>query len=766
MCGRKQPPPLPLTRFPFWTAHLTVSLSHSLRQQSTNMAQATPPNETMYSPQEAVHGYDRTYVKRMSLAEYLDEIDAEERDLRGEEMPTATVIPQYELRRAALSSRDPNVSFSSRFPMYDRLGRELCVLYQIQAQSLSQECYRLQHHGDASRRSGVRLSAELRLGTAASNVLSVAATRKDLDENENTVAALSVSRTPFYPSQSTSARPSEFSIYQDSNLSGRRELQSSTHGGAGQAATPLQEVAAEPDAEKILVTEHPTTAIGSCEDLQTENGAKRARSRCSAPRLSRVRFADAPPHPEPLDAEIQEGLTVRTPTPPPPLPAFAPTRASAAVRATKQLFRATTAGRPTTVQAYANPIPTSLYGIESTTILASVVRDAVEESLLRTASLRDAFEEHPTAPTPELRCGQSIELGGRWWLPVNFFVAAEVYEVVEIPAPPTAAPTQSQKSIEEEGLELTPAASPQAASRCLVNPLPTDVPPLRNGETKTAEAEVTQAIPAAEQGTDSLAVNRSVVPPATAHDAAPLHPDAPQRLLYRWRSSPHAGNEARRAALGLSLAGTAEVTVNGYTYSDGGLTLLTLPAGHRVVPASGLPLTTASYIALLKLVLKMLSALVARRTVHGSLTTLGDLLIAYPPEAGAVVGGATCGGGQQQPLLLPVHWERAVDFSMFADRNAGRTLPYNCEDGSDQPQLTIGADVASVLQAFLRNTLSSELSSEQYIPLQRLLLMTTEPTQVANYLVVTNNLMGLLASQPQVLRLAYEAAIVLYHPTG
>ncbi|PWU89675.1 hypothetical protein C4B63_57g118 [Trypanosoma cruzi] len=107
----------------------------------------------MHSPYEAVYGFDRTHIRRMTLQEYMSEKDA----------PAAGSSLRRDDGCRLLISRDPNVEFCTKYPVHDRFGRELCVLYQILEMELQQEIRRVEQGGDGTRKSGVRLSTEITL---------------------------------------------------------------------------------------------------------------------------------------------------------------------------------------------------------------------------------------------------------------------------------------------------------------------------------------------------------------------------------------------------------------------------------------------------------------------------------------------------------------------------------------------------------------------------------------------------------------------------
>ncbi|CCW60140.1 unnamed protein product [Phytomonas sp. EM1] len=839
----------------------------------------------MHSPFEAVHGHDRTFVRRMTPAEYVQELEEEEKELRGQVSELEDAVgghclggrkaKQYELRRAALTSRDPLVTFSSTFPMYDRLGRELCVMYQIHDWDLQQERERLRQGGEEQqcRRSGVRLSNELCIDSLPSRVFSmpgkgsatvdgkVVAPKVGIEE-EVDVSVSAMSRNSSYPrTYSVSARPSEFSIYRDSvktsalmetlkNINGvgdRRKIGSpvpppstagapnlgigtvvtsnpekyddvmpfSTHHGKDVVSSRHEAHSKENALAGVGVTSEPTEPDAArwprmrkiFEDAPLQahraTGSKRARS---TSRLSRVSYVDGYEDQKKTQMAVEFALQRRpTSSTPPPRPsnmrnpaapallgeyatgevatAIAPgydpirlttVRDSVAPRITTQLFRPTCGGaqtrRYTTTLAHTHLIPSTIYGLQAPVIAASKVHNIIEDNYQNITGSCQILESFPDTPTPELRCGLVIQIGHHWFRLLSLFVAAEVYEVVEV-YPPRC------KRGDTEGTCDTGLAEPHSPQTS-VFPDRQAVPPGKTLPASVSASEAGTSKPPSEkvlsQGEgepNPVAENKSTREKyssgvnASDVECVPVRPDGPQTLLYRWRTHylPFKGKESQRAALGLTLA-APEVFIHGFDFADGGLTLMTIPPGYRAVPMSILPLSSASYMTLLKTVLRLLSFMVARRIVHGNMTSLGELLLVHPVDGAGVSREDTLGanGLATLPLVVPVHWERSLDFSMFVDRNAGRTIPYDTEDGSERPLLTYGRDLATILNCFLEHKLSEELNSEQYALLQRLIIMTGEPTQVANFLVQIKNIMSTLTTDLVALQQVHKAAVPFY----
>ena len=856
----------------------------------------------MYSPYDAVYGHDTTYIQRMTVEEYVKELQDEEADVRGQSpsqqtntkssganTPSpASATPlqckqgtrSYEQRRAALSSRNPNVVFSSKYPMYDRLGRELCVAFQIQDMAVQQELRRLECEAGLgerdSRRSGVRLSTELPMGSDGTatftrpaslaetqppslaedreSAFSEAASRlvpPSHVDNCDSLADLEVSATSHYPSVSASrtssrpasARPSEFSIFRESGVV------AVARGGISKARSsiPMRTIAEE---NRILVHREAVgnplraTSVPAPSSASSAAGAagvavsgdagegrwsawrrrseKRHRSRSSGGRLSRVRFLneerDAETH---IGSEQQEQQQQQEPVrapgaaaplprrllTPPPVPlsdldqtqtAGAATeeatrwttlpRGSAAVRATKQLFRSTThtanVSRITTTLTYAQPIPSAVYGLSAPAIAAGKVSAVVEKNVAACAA---AMPQHYTdgfamedeiaesrRRTPELQCGSVVQLGKEWYRLVHFHVVAEVYEAVRIDAP---ASREKEGAVLERGNGEDSEQIKVGDGQAIGEKAEADA----MEETAGSEARENVASPVRA----SPASCKKQAPTLFAADASPAAASLQQQqqqqqqyFVYRWRASSVARgiDEARRAALGLSLC-APHVHVTGFNYADGGgVTLVTLLAGYHAVPVSALPLSLRSYTTLLRTVLKALSAMVARRTIHGNVAALGDLFLVLPVDSlshtpksaeSPRVDGPTdyrdhTEANACDPFVLLFHWERWVDFGMFVDRNAGRTLPFDFEDGSAQTLVHYSSDLLSGLQLFLEHALAAELSSEQYILLQKLILLAAEPTRVASHLIQLKNLMLTLPTDTIALQKSFEAAFVYY----
>ncbi|RNF22906.1 uncharacterized protein Tco025E_02971 [Trypanosoma conorhini] len=628
----------------------------------------------MHSPYGAVYGFDRTHIRRMTLQEYVGERDA-----------GAAPSRQGDGARL-LSSRDPNVEFCTKYPLQDRFGRELSVLYQILEAEVRQEVRRVRQGGDGTRQSGVRLSAEIPLGDDdpaeepagprpqhgrggayrptpfVHGCLGDAA-----GEGVNDLTDVSASSCRFSSATALSprgtgssctavrdARRSTFSIYRDSGLNAAAGLLP-PHGTnpplplrqqrqpvGGDAAPPQQRssTASPPRLADDDDDDGGDGAVGAAPAAAAEEDGEGGGGLC----VTRVTL-DTTAGTDPLR--------------------FTTTRPSD-LRTTKQLFlpagRATVGVRRTL--KHPNPIPRQVYGVQSETISAALVAPLVAANL---ESFCAAGEFRQIAGVaPQLRIGTTVLLGECRYRVYRYHASSDVYEA-------------------------------------------------RAGETPDEAAQV---------------------------------------LVYSW--SVHAvrqgENEAHRAALGLSLVAPS-VTVAGYRYSDGGLTVITMPQGYTAVPLSTVPLSVRSFPTCVKLLLRMLSDLVVTRTVHADLRGLNRVFLAIRRGSTATELPAT--------LLVPVHWERLVDFSMFVDRNAGRTIPMvdDASGGRRGERLYHGQDVAMVTQMLLEDELAEQLQPEQLTEVQRLMMLTTEPTQVANYLIQLKNSMTVIPSDMAALQQEYEVAL-------
>ncbi|KAF8305753.1 kinetoplastid kinetochore protein 14 [Trypanosoma cruzi] len=638
----------------------------------------------MHSPYEAVYGFDRTHIRRMTLQEYMSEKDA----------PAAGSSLRRDDGCRLLISRDPNVEFCTKYPVHDRFGRELCVLYQILEMELQQEIRRVEQGGDGTRKSGVRLSTEITLDDDPVDEPFNPRQREERDsayhptpfvhtaladfncgdggrDDDNSNVDVSASSYRFSSTTALSpggkgsckgvcdARGSSFSIYRESGLNATAGLLQQQQGTNCQQLLQQQRLGVASDGHTSALT----TRFGvGCVALQP---LPPQRSNTASP----PRAVDSGGNEEEEEEEggcgglcvTREMLDTTLGTDP---LRFTTTRPSE-LRTTKQLFlpgRATVTVRRTI--KHSNPIPRQAYGLQSEFISAALVAPLVAANLEAISSAGEF--RNIDGVIPQLFTGATVTLEKCRYRIHRYYASSDVYEA-------------------------------------------------REGE---------------------------------ASD------DSPQILLYCW--SVHAvqlgENESHRAALGLSLV-AASVSVKGYRYRDGGLTVITMPLGYYAVPLSTVPISARSFPTCIKLLLRMLSDLVVKRTVHGDLRGLNRIFIAFRSGNGA----------QEMPLtlLVPVHWEGLVDFSMFVDRNAGRTIPmvYDESGGRRGERVYHGQDVSMVITMLLENELAEQLQPEQLTEVQRLMIMTTEPTQVANYLIQLKNGMTVISSDMASLRQEYEVAL-------
>eukprot|EP00796_Vickermania_ingenoplastis_P005217 gene5217-3735_t len=226
-------------------------------------------------------------------------------------------------------------------------------------------------------------------------------------------------------------------------------------------------------------------------------------------------------------------------------------------------------------------------------------------------------------------------------------------------------------------------------------------------------------------GTDLYEIHRCV--PGT--DVFQACVGEEEALLYRWRRGELC--EARRAALGL-LCCAPGLRVRGTTVEgSGGITAIRLPVGYRAVPLGQLTISNpGAYASCARLLLRMLSSLLSRRIVHGGLEGLDNVWVACGPGSPAEAA---------PPILFPLHWERCVDFNMFADRSVGRSVALQLDD--EVPSVAgvgflHGTDLRLVLHELLEMRASRTLSSDVYCAAQQLVLLATAPTQASSQLVL------------------------------
>ncbi|KAH9588675.1 hypothetical protein LSM04_006785 [Trypanosoma melophagium] len=670
----------------------------------------------MYSPYEAVYGFDRTHIKRLSLQEYMHERDAPlPTTTASADNASATTNSSLTIKGAvseALRSRDPNVQFYSKYPLHDRFGSELCVLYQILEMEVQQEMRRVEQGGDMTRKSGVRLSTEITFDdtTEESSVPILHQQKREqnqgssvyrptpfvafplgnVDDNDdidvsassNQFSAVAVSSPQDTQNTRQTSRGSSFSIYRDSRLNSCVKSPGTwsvnIHQPPPLPAPPQQQQ--QQQSKTVVSNSQHSGTFTSKRFLENDVNANMVSSTETSTNLplnppppqrsstaSPMQFGNGETlSPDDVVGATRETLDTTAGTDPLRFTTVRPSE----FRTTKQLFLP---GRITVMRRtveHAKPIPTQAYGFQSETIPASIVAPLIAANLEVHCSSGDFCDIDGI--TPHLIPGAEVVLGERRCRILRYHTSSDVYEAYEC------------------------------------------------GDT-----------PVQESGTTPLQV-----------------------LLYRWsiRAVQQQVNESYRAALGLSLVAPA-VTVAGYRYRDGGLTAIILPAGYRAIPLSTVPLSERSFPTCVKLMLRMLSDLVVKRTIHGNLRGLNQLFFAI----------RTPGSSSDMPvaLLIPVHWEKLIDFSMFVDRNAGRTIPMIDDDGGTSKGTRIyhSQDVSMVVSLLLENELSQHLQQSQLGELHRLMMMTTEPTQVANYLIQLKNTMTVMPSDMNTLYQEYETTL-------
>ncbi|KEG12909.1 hypothetical protein DQ04_01341110 [Trypanosoma grayi] len=634
----------------------------------------------MYSPCEAVYGYDRTHIKRMTPLEYMREKDT----------PAARYSAREGDGGGLLRSRDPNVQFYSKYPVYDRSGRELCVLYQMLEMEVQQELRRVERGGDATRISGVRLSAEITLDDTPDEALRVPQQEQpqphkqesagayylnhfvpaplvgeddDVDVSASThrISSMMVPSPNYVGAVAQAPRASSFSIYRESGLNPCMKLPEPQEGNQ-QHQQQRSDVISD-GSHSTFVSQRLLRGDGNAHTFYPPPPPQRS-STASPKRLGDIDGETDNDNEEDNENVYTTEVGLETTSGPEQL-RFTTVRPSE-LRTTKQLF---VPGRTTTTRRtikHASPIPSQVYGIHSQTIPAALVAPLVSANLEAICCSSDFWSIDEL--TPQLRPGITVTLCGDRYHVLRYHDSSDVYEAYT--------ETETQLNASE------------------------------------------------------------------------------QVLLYRWsvRAVQHGVNEAHRAALGLSLTSSA-LRVAGYRYRDGGLTAITLPMGYRAVPLSTVPLSAGSFPTCVKLLLRMLSDLVVKRTIHGNLRAMNHIFLAL--RRGDV------GVDMPAAVLVPVHWERLVDFSMFVDRNAGRTIPMSHDDdGSRKGERVFhGQDVSTVVTMLLENELAEHLRPDQLAEAQRLMMLTTEPTQVANYLIQLKNTMTAIPSDMASLQQDYEVSL-------
>ncbi|EAN78131.1 kinetoplastid kinetochore protein 14 [Trypanosoma equiperdum] len=675
-----------------------------------------------YSPYKAYYGFDRTYIRRMSLLDYMKE-DEDATSVEGLRCQT----DDAKRRNGLLTSRDPNVVFRSQFPVRDNCGRELCVLYQIIESEVQHELLRVEGRGDATRNSAVRLAS----GTGVSNERNHASVTRPVGhvEEQDHEGRDSVYRpTPYVNLPPMNDTESNFEVSAStqrfSSLVAPSESYTLTPAAAAAGTVPMSQFSTYPDrranpcvnpfpwsegvvgqprqqprdqllfqSEVISDGRHSAfpVLLSTGEDLGQSSENQTSQLASAAPPLRSSTASPLEWQGAVNDRLGGEGVTSSSSvlhaktSPECPADGSASQRAGEGLsefRTTKQLFPPKCGPTPQSTVHHPVTIPTKVYGAQSQTIPAASVLSFVNANVEAFCSGGEFYTSDASAP--QVSPGKVLVLEGRFYRIVCHHASADVYEAQEMTEGPT------------------------------------------------------QGVP-------------SVIPSCSSAMGSP-----PQALIYRWsvRAVQEGVNEAHRAALGLSYVtgSTSAVHVAGYRYSDGGLTVITLAKGYRSVPLSLLPLSPCSFPTCMKLILKMLLDLVARRTVHGNLYGLNHIFFALPD-----------GGGAQDmtsALLIPVHWEKLVDFSMFVDRNAGRTIPLTYGESCHRGECVFhGHDVATLMRALLENENAIHLHQQQVEKIRSLVSGVAEGMQVAAYLVQLNTAMLAIPGDAVALINEYNAAL-------
>lgn len=677
-----------------------------------------------------VKGFDRTRVRRITVEAYRAELDAEERQenevcaknygegVRDEEAEgrrsrkqrkleetpfnrgslTSTSVPSYVTRPTLLRAKDPNTVFSSKYPIYNRFGRELCVLYQMHDIDVSNELYRVRQKGKAlsgeekNRVSGVRCQSDtvpsmhwmsMRHTGAVSdpqeNRASKPVRREPGDSSTESSSVAMVDQTreyhgpkeqPFHreekeelgfpdahrrrkdsissavsvPSRCASSRPSVFSLYRDSRQTTVDEPSKS---------------ASRPTARSLS---------GGLGDVGFRGSAAAA--------------LRGSPSPAPLEAVSPSRTQSLAPTVAPPA----------------EEKGASIAHKAGVGISYTDVIAPDVYGgAKQTSVVASLVSEATEALWRTQLAQKDAiaFPASPAkgrcrvcpGPAPVLEPGAVVELGDG----VRYRILGE----------------QSVTSR---------MATPQRAS---TSPTPT-------------ASSVFRAVEIGEDGEPTRAVREA--------------------LLYRWRhhilatiggkSQSVYREETTRASVGLQwlIEPWGEFECRGYVF-DGeerdGLTVLRLPSLYAAVSIGQMALMSGPYTGAVRLFLKMILSFLSRRMVHGSLNDLDHVWLAVRRPNSCEGEGSTL----PAVVMLPVHWEHCVDFRMFADRRVGREISFQFDDmggtlHTTPRELRQGSDLRSVLHELLEMRASRELPYSTYRSLQQLMLSSSDPNLTHAQLIV------------------------------
>lgn len=628
---------------------------------------------------QSLKGYDRTRIKRIGLEEYLRELKWEKENARR--LADSDARPGDTGRSTLLTSQNPNTVFSSKYPVYNRLGRELCVLYQIHEGDVSNELHRVRN-GVHGRRSGVRLSTEL---SFAADFDAVESTNPSLQRagdgdfritddwraGNSRLPSCSSTATTSVPTTRCSPRPSVFSIYRETTGSesrGRCTERSTPRGTILSADAPLSEG---------CVWERKRKRVSYALNEETK----------STPilRVEATRHLSSPPCAVVArEGGLDDVVIPERQAAPETRRAF---HSSAAVE-----HSSPSVAPPTQTTLYpASQIMPAAYGPN-----ASAVRVQGSLACDMEKNLEDACRRLLGSSALVTHCGGGHTLG------------------------------------EVGGAELHDSGTGK-------------MPALKTGVTFLLAGEEFIVCACIDNG--------HVFKVSRVGDTS----DPQDILLYKWYMRLHADgaegeasngmrSESIRAALGLHWC-APEVSVQGYTFDDGGLTLLYLPAKYKSVPISALRLSEMSYKCIVRAVLKALSMLLARRTVHGALNDLRNIYVAFPCDKDSHCSDVP----NALPLVVPLHWENSVDFTMFFDRNVGRSVPLLLEvsppDGSGGAERTrgtrvemrCGSDVRCALHELLEKDASREMSSEAFYISQKLLLRAEDPASTVPQLVLDVN---------------------------
>ncbi|KAH8611120.1 hypothetical protein ERJ75_000989900 [Trypanosoma vivax] len=539
----------------------------------------------MYLPSEAVFGFDRTHIRRISPQEYREEDDSPIAPPRTRCLTGSSRICNL------LRSRDPNVEFCSKFPIRDSLGCEISVTYQIICMEVRTELQRVTQGGALTRRSGVLPSTGMGLLDEGDRCRRSSVPEQEevdrIHRNGLEVKARPVTHvhvpsllngdgvssarlpakgtciTTALSQQDTSnisghGRISSFSIYCDSgcNPCGVAQLRETV---VDQQQQPSQQL---PEPQSVVVSDGRQSLFASglvclpdnklervlnAEDIQDYLQASQATCLAPPQRSSTASPAQIVGKRRKKEREVDDGWDnvqnnrVSVCEAAIAEPILLGTTGSPEPRATKRLFTINHVSNFRRTAHHAELIPSQAYGVHSKTIPAALVDPLINKCLEKLYSGREFLAVNASAP--QLQPGLIVPMGDYSYHIVRYHASSDVFEAREV---------QSKGANRTQILENDIASS-------LDSPLP-------------------------------------------------------QVLIYRWsvRAFQQGINETHRAALGLShiVPSTAmSVGVSGYLYTDAGLTVITVPNPYYAVPLSLVPLSARSFPTCIKLLLKMLSTL-------------------------------------------------------------------------------------------------------------------------------------------------------------